>query len=60
MIFLKYFVGLSLSSFGIKGAIATKGPTWIKSPTIAIKAATIKTKPTIVTVGITAVVKIKV
>ena len=56
--FLKYFVGFNLSSFGIKGAIATKGPTCIKSPIIATNAATIKTSPIIVTVGITALVKI--
>ena len=33
--FLKYFVGLSLSSFGISGAIATNGPTCMKSASIA-------------------------
>ena len=43
--FLKYFVGLSLSSFGISGAIATRGPTWMKSARAATKAATTKVNP---------------
>ena len=37
--FLKYFVGLSLSSFGARGVVVNNGPTCIKSPRIAINIA---------------------
>ena len=56
--FLKYFVGFNLSSFGTSGAVATSGPTCIKSPIIAIKAATNNIEPIIPTAGMIDVVKI--
>ena len=56
--FLKYFVGLSLSNLGTSGAVATNGPTWKKSPRIAIKAAIKRIEPIISTVGISVTVNI--
>ena len=50
--FLKYFVGFNLSNFGTSGAVATSGPTCIKSPNIATNAATNRIAPMITTVGI--------
>ena len=45
--FLKYFDGLSLSSFGSKGFVVTNGPTCIKSPRMAMNADIIRIGPII-------------
>lgn len=51
IMFLKYFVGLSLSSFGASGVVVKSGPTCIKSPSIAINIASARIGPIIKIVG---------